>query len=58
MNNIKCDCKGCVNRYAGCHAACESYKQYKMKVDALNAAKHEELRLYYDIKASRRTRKY
>lgn len=28
-NRIKCKCKGCTNRYVGCHGSCEAYKNYK-----------------------------
>lgn len=53
MNNVKSNCYGCADRYVGCHANCESYKQYKAKVDALNIYKMKQTKLYYDIKASK-----
>ena len=28
-NRIKCKCKGCTNRYIGCHDNCSDYKSYK-----------------------------
>lgn len=38
-------CKGCNERYIGCHSQCEQYKAYKDKVDeqakAQNKAKHK-----------------
>jgi len=26
--HIKCDCKGCKERYVGCHATCEKYQDF------------------------------
>ena len=31
-NRIKCKCKGCTDRYIGCHGSCEAYKSYKEEV--------------------------
>ena len=27
------NCKGCAERVLGCHAFCESYKEYRKKID-------------------------
>ena len=29
----KCKCKGCTERYSGCHDHCESYKAYRKELD-------------------------
>lgn len=26
---MKCDCKGCEDRYVGCHSVCEKYKKFQ-----------------------------
>ena len=28
---MECSCKGCTERYIGCHDTCEKYKQYRME---------------------------
>ncbi len=32
-------CKDCMNRYIGCHADCELYKQWKTNHEAANQAR-------------------
>lgn len=34
---IKSPCYGCKNRYAGCHAECKEYKQYREEHEAEKA---------------------
>jgi hypothetical protein len=33
----KCGCKGCTERYLGCHDKCEKYKNYRKELDEKNA---------------------
>ena len=35
-------CKGCSERYLGCHAGCESYKEYRAKKDQEIARRQAE----------------
>ena len=33
----KCSCKGCNERYPGCHSKCEKYKSSREEVDKKNS---------------------
>ena len=53
----ECKCKGCLNRKIGCHADCEDYKEFKMKLDVINKARSADNQyetLMRDIKDARR----
>lgn len=34
-----CPCKGCDSRYAGCHAKCQAYKDWRMELNQRKAEK-------------------
>ena len=34
-----CPCKGCDDRYIGCHGKCDKYKEYRDKLDATKAVR-------------------
>ncbi len=36
-----CPCKGCQDRSVGCHAKCDSYKEWKREVDDIRVKKQE-----------------
>ena len=42
---MKNSCKGCPKRHPGCHSDCESYAQYRKKIDAWNEHKEKERKL-------------
>ncbi len=31
---MKCACKGCTNRFVGCHSSCADYAEYRTRVDS------------------------
>lgn len=39
LNNIPSPCKGCEKRYQACSMQCETYKEYKDRVNAFNEKK-------------------
>ena len=41
-------CKGCQDRYVGCHSKCEKYKQFKKE----NDIKREQQRIQQSVKNS------
>ena len=46
-------CKGCDNRFPGCHGSCETYRSEKAKEDALKAAErkeHDGIRMVRDMR--------
>ena len=49
-NNTFSPCKGCEERYAGCHSECEKYieikKKWRREKDILERAKHKDRILY------------
>ena len=50
-------CKGCQDRYVGCHSKCDKYIDYKNKNDKLKKIKiklHTEQEMMYDVKKTRR----
>lgn len=34
-------CKGCEERYPGCHSKCEKYKEWKSRLDEVNKRRKE-----------------
>ena len=46
MANLPFTCRGCENRYPGCHSKCEKYKQERAEYDRLRA----EHRKYITVK--------
>lgn len=36
MINLTNSCKGCIERYVGCHGKCEKYSEFKNKVKEIN----------------------
>lgn len=41
--NAKSKCKGCTDRYLGCHDKCESYKAYKKELDDFNKKRQDAI---------------
>lgn len=44
-----CPCKGCVERFIGCHIVCEGYADYKDKATRYNAGVKKKSLYYYII---------
>ena len=36
---MKCACKGCTNRFVGCHSSCADYAEYSTRVDSARKEK-------------------
>lgn len=56
------DCRGCTERYVGCHADCERYKKQKAALDDRKKATREDfikqdLALSYTIKDIQRKKR-
>lgn len=47
-NNINCNCKGCKNRFIGCHGSCEEYARFKKKTEELNKYIRQQKTLNFD----------
>lgn len=45
---LKCDCKNCTERYVGCHAVCEKYKEFQKRNEELNAKQRTSSQMYGD----------
>lgn len=60
MANLSNGCKNCTKRYLGCHDKCNSYAEYKKKLEELSA-KRQKLKAENDpfveikIKAKRKS---
>lgn len=46
---VKAPCKGCQERYLGCHANCEKYKEFKAETDAERDARAVRQERYNDL---------
>lgn len=48
-----CKCKGCKKRKVGCHATCESYKEYRANIDRQNDLIRQEKKYNVNFNDSR-----
>ena len=46
---VKAPCKGCQDRYLGCHADCPKYKEFKAESDAVRDARTQRQEAYNDL---------
>lgn len=40
--NITAPCKGCADRFVGCHSTCDLYKQFRNELDKKNNMTYKE----------------
>lgn len=45
MNKITSPCKGCENRYLGCHSKCEDYAKFKQYRERINQNRKSEAKV-------------
>lgn len=53
MNKTIFSCMGCENRYPGCHAVCETYKQEKAELDKSKEEMRKVLAINRGIKSQK-----
>lgn len=49
-------CKGCKDRYVGCHDKCDKYLAFRKQLDERNAKEHAESKVFGDFLACERNR--
>lgn len=49
-------CKGCENRFVGCHSECERYKTFKANIEAQRQKRNEYLKAGDELMEIRRKR--
>lgn len=43
---MECPCKGCEDRFVGCHSGCEAYKNWKKDLKGIRKKSRDESALY------------
>lgn len=54
-----CPCKGCQDRYVGCHSECDKYKEWRAEYDRVHAtveAKREQEKAFQQSSKNHMTR--
>ena len=41
-------CKGCADRFPGCHDKCERYAQFRAELERVNAIRQKEVEAYFN----------
>lgn len=58
MSKINSPCKGCKNRYVGCHSDCIEYLDYKRKIEMVKEKNEGEVDIgIYKVKTIRRIKR-
>ena len=53
LSTVKNSCKGCTERYQGCHSNCEKYKAFRKEIDEatkIRLKKLQEDRPFFELK--------
>ena len=54
---MKCKCKGCTDRYVGCHSECEDYKAYTAIMEDRRVEKQRQAKINADVVGVRKAMK-